>query len=103
VVSATGLILNLIEHEVPHHKLVRLLDLESEKIEIIELCIPEDSKVSGHRILDIEIPERTLLISVLREGTGFVPDADSVLQAGDDILAVLDPAKEEALKQALGL
>ena len=103
VVSATGLILNLIEHEVPHHKLVRLLDLESEKIEIIELSIPEDSKVSGHRILDIEIPERTLLISVLREGTGFVPDADSVLQAGDDILAVLDPAKEEALKQALGL
>jgi hypothetical protein len=49
------------------------------------------------------LAERTLLISVLREGTGFVPDADLVLQAGDDILAVHDPAKEEALKQALGL
>lgn len=103
VVSATGLILNLIEHEVPHHNLVRLLDLESEKIEIIELRIPEDSRIAGRRILDIETPERTLLISVLREGTGFVPDADSVLRAGDDILAVLDPAKEGALKQALGL
>jgi len=103
VVSATGLILNLIEHEVPHHKLVRLLDLESEKIEIIELRIPEDSPIAGKRILDIETPERTLLISVLRDRTGFVPDAESVLLAGDDILAVLDPAKEEALKQALGL
>jgi trk system potassium uptake protein TrkA len=102
VVSATGLILNLIEHEVPHHDLVRLLDLESEKIEIIELCIPEDSPVSGKRILEIETPERTLLISVLREGTGFVPDAESVLQSGDNILAVLDPAKEEALKRSLG-
>jgi len=103
VVSATGLILKLIEHEVPHHKLVRLLDLESEKIEIIELRIPEDSPIAGKRILDIETPERTLLISVLRDRTGFVPDAESVLLAGDDILAVLDPAKEEALKQALGL
>ena len=103
VVSATGLILNLIEHEVPHHNLVRLLDLESEKIEIIELRIPDDSGIAGKRILDIETPDRTLLISVLREGTGFVPDAESVLHAGDDILAVLDPAKEEALKRALGL
>jgi trk system potassium uptake protein TrkA len=103
VVSATGLILNLIEHEVPHHNLVRLLDLESEKIEIIELRIPEDSSIAGKRILDIETPERTLLISVLREGTGFVPDAESVLRVGDDIMAVLDPAKEDALKRALDL
>ena len=99
VVSATGLILNLIEHEVPHHKLVRLLDLESEKIEIIELRIAEDSPVAGRRIVDIETPDRTLLITILREGTGFVPDADSVLQTGDDILAVLDPDREEALKR----
>ncbi len=103
VVSATGLILNLIEHEVPHHDLVRLLDLESEKIEVIELRIPEDSPISGKRILEIETPDRTLLISVLRGGTGFVPDAESVLEAGDDILAVLDPAREDELKIALGL
>lgn len=103
VVSATGLILNLIEHEVPHYDLVRLLDLESEKIEIIELRIPEDSPISGKRILDIETPDRTLLISVLRDGTGFVPDAESVLEAGDDVLAVLDPAREDELKTALGL
>jgi len=102
VVSATGLILNLIEHEVPHHNLVRLLDLESEKIEIVELRIAEDSPVAGRRIAEIETPDRTLLITILREGTGFVPDADSVLEVGDDILVVLDPDREEELKAALG-
>jgi len=102
VVSATGLILNLIEHEVPHHRLVRLLDLESEKIEIIELRVAEDSPVAGRRIGEIETPDRTLVITILREGTGFVPDADTVLQKGDDILVVLDPDREEALKSALG-
>ncbi len=102
VVSATGLILQLIEHEVPHHNLVRLLDLESEQIEIIEVTLREDSPVAGSRIADIPTPDRSLLISVIRDGRGFVPDADSVLMAGDDILAVLDPEQEEHLKEVLG-
>jgi trk system potassium uptake protein TrkA len=102
VVSATGLILQLIEHEVPHHNLVRLLDLESEKIEIIEVRIREDSPIAGKRVAEIQTPERSLLISIIREGRGFVPDADSVLLADDDILAVLDPDQEEALKEVLG-
>lgn len=102
VVSATGLILQLIEHEVPHHDLVRLLDLESAQIEIIEVTIREDAAVAGRRIADIDTPDRTLLISIIRDGKGFVPDADSELRVGDDILAVLDPDQEEALKQVLG-
>ena len=40
-VSATDLILNLIEHEVPGHGLVHLLDLPDEKLEIIEVEVTE--------------------------------------------------------------
>jgi trk system potassium uptake protein TrkA len=31
---------------------------------------------------------------VLRNGTGFVPKADSVIQAGDQVLLILDPGLE---------
>ena len=48
------------------------------------------------------MPEGSLLISVLREGTGFVPNAETVLQAGDEILAVLDPRVEEDLTAYFG-
>ena len=48
------------------------------------------------------MPEGSLLISVLREGTGFVPNAETVLQAGDEILAVLDPTVEEDLTAYFG-
>lgn len=102
VVSATDLILKLLEHEVPHHNLVHLLDLEAEKIEIIEVRLREDSPIAGKKVGEIETPDRTLLISVLREGTGFVPTAESELKVGDDILAVLDPVQEEELKRILG-
>ena len=40
--------------------------------------------------------------SVLRAGKGFVPTADTVLEEGDEILAVLDPGKEDDLKVLFG-
>ena len=102
VVSATDLILRLIEHEVPEYGLVHLLDLPEQRLEIIEMELPGDSKAAGHRVGDLAMPEGSLLISVLREGTGFVPNAETVLQAGDEILAVLDPRVEEDLTAYFG-
>jgi trk system potassium uptake protein TrkA len=101
-VSATDLILRLLEHEVPEYGLVHLLDLQEEQLEIIEMLLGKDSGVNGRRVGDLQMPEGSLLISVLREGKGFVPNADTVLQEGDEILAVLDPGKEEDLKVLFG-
>jgi len=102
VVSATDLILRLIEHEVPEYGLVHLLDLPEQRLEIIEMELPEDSRAAGSRVGDLAMPEGSLLISVLREGMGFVPNAETVLQAGDEILAVLDPRVEEDLTAYFG-
>jgi trk system potassium uptake protein TrkA len=101
-VSATGLILNLIEHEVPEYGLVHLLDFPEERLEIIEMLLEKDSKVAGQRVSDLNMPEGSLLISVLRDGEGFVPGPETVLEPGDEVLAVLDPGKEEDLKDFLG-
>ena len=46
---------------------------------------------------DIALPEGSLIISVLRGGSGFVPKADTVIEAGDEVLLVLDPGFEEAI------
>ena len=102
VVSATDLILRLIEHEVPEYGLVHLLDLPEQHLEIIELLLRDDSRAAGMRVGDLEMPAGSLLISVLRENEGFVPTADTVLEAGDEILAVLDPKLEEDLTAFFG-
>jgi trk system potassium uptake protein TrkA len=41
------------------------------------------------------LPDGALVISVLRDGSGFVPKADTVVEAGDEVLVVLDPGIEE--------
>jgi trk system potassium uptake protein len=102
LVSATDLILRLIEHEVPHYGLVHLLDLPEQRLEIIEMMLPENSRAAGQRVGDLQMPDGTLLISVLRGDEGFVPIADTVLEPGDEILAVLDPSVEEDLTAYFG-
>jgi trk system potassium uptake protein len=98
-VSATDLILRLIEHEVPRYGLVHLLALEEERLEIIELEVSEGAPTVGEQVSDIALPEGSLIISVLREGEGFVPKPDTVIQAGDEVLLVLDPGLEERITE----
>jgi len=49
-ISATDLILRLIEHEVPKYGLVHLLDLPEERLEIIELVVAEDAPAAGEGV-----------------------------------------------------
>ena len=51
----------------------------------------------GQRVADISLPDGSLIISVLRDGAGFVPKPDTVIQDGDEVLLVLDPGLEEAI------
>jgi trk system potassium uptake protein len=96
-VSATDLILRLIEHEVPSYGLVHLLDLRDEQLEIIEVEVVEDAPAAGRKVTEVELPDGSLIISVLRNGKGFVPNADTVIDAGDEVLLVLDPGLEEGI------
>lgn len=99
IVSATDLILRLIEHEVPSYGLVHLLDLHAEKLEIIEIEVAPDAPAAGSAVKDVRLPEGSLIISVLRQGEGFVPKADTVIEGGDEVLLVLDPGLEERIMQ----
>src|ERR671937_1943601 len=96
-VSATDLILRLIEHEVPEYGLVQLLALEEEHLEIIEVEVGEGSDAAGRRVGEVQLPDGSLIISVLRGGAGFVPKADSVIEAGDQVLLILDPGLESQI------
>src|SRR5918912_2410589 len=96
-VSATDLILRLIEHEVPRYGPLHLLDLPQERLEIIEVEVQPGSRAAGKEVKDLGIPEGSLVISILRDGTGFVPLADSVVEEGDEVLLVLDTGLEEKI------
>jgi trk system potassium uptake protein TrkA len=51
----------------------------------------------GENVADIALREGSLIISVLRGGSGFVPKPDTVIEEGDEVLLVLDPGLEETI------
>jgi trk system potassium uptake protein TrkA len=98
-VSATDLILRLIEHEVPRYGFLHLLDLPQERLEIIEIEVAEGSPAAGAMVKDLGLPDGSLAIAILRHGTGFVPLSDSVIEAGDEVLIVLDTGLESKITE----
>ena len=52
---------------------------------------------------DVAMPNGSLVISILRDGDGFVPVADSRIEAGDEVLLVLDVTLEDAITELFTL
>jgi trk system potassium uptake protein TrkA len=88
-VSATGAIMALIEHEVPEHGLIQLLELRKENLEIVEVSIDKHANCKGKRVRSLKLPEGARLISVVRNGKAEIPDEETKLEIGDQELAIL--------------
>ena len=100
-VCAVSNLLGLVEHEVPEQGLVRLLELRKENLEIVEIRIGRNSPVAGKRIGGVRVPDGTRLVSVMRNGRSELCFDSTVLRPGDQVLAVLEPGKEDELHRAL--
>ena len=100
-VCAVSNVLGLVEHEVPEHGIVHLLQLRKENLEIVELQIDRDSPVAGKRVGGLRIPDGTRVISIMRQGRSELAEDSTVLRPGDQLLAVLEPGKEDELRRAL--
>src|SRR5439155_20799236 len=81
-ICATSSIMALVEHEVPEHDLIHLLELRKENLEIVEVQIDRDSPVSGKRVEDLKLPEGARLISVMRDGQAEIAVGSTTLKTG---------------------
>ncbi|HEY7208260.1 MAG TPA: TrkA family potassium uptake protein [Gaiellaceae bacterium] len=100
-ICATSSVISLIEHEVPEHELIHLLELRKENLEIVEIQINRDSPSAGKRVDRLTMPEGARLISVMREGKAEIAVGSTELQPGDQVLAILEPGKEDELRKVL--
>ncbi|MGQ9625823.1 MAG: potassium channel family protein [Anaerolineae bacterium] len=101
-VSSTELILSQIERVIPSQSLVHLLTLRSVGVNFIELEIQPDSPALGRPLRELGIPDDCILPLVVREGKeAIIPYGDTMLKAGDQVIAVTSEASEGTLRQIL--
>ena len=81
--------------------LLARLELRQENLEIVEVRLGRDSPAAGKRIAGLRLPDGSRLISVMRNGRSELCFDATVLRPGDQVLAVLEPGKEDELERVL--
>jgi trk system potassium uptake protein TrkA len=101
-VSSTEVILSQIEQVMPAHALVHLLRLRAVGVSFVEMILQPDSPAIGKPLRSLGLPPDCNLPLVLRNGdTAIVPYGNTMLQAGDHVIAVTTEASERALQTIL--
>lgn len=101
-ISVTNLILEHIEEKISVHPLIRLLPMAEEGMEIVEVRIREASTAVGKPVGELPLPSDSVLALVIRNGQKpQVPDASTILEANDRIIALTSTESEDALRKEL--
>lgn len=101
-VSSTQIILEAIEQEVPTHTLTHLLTFKDKKMELVDIKISPESVTVGKSLRELSLPKGSKVAVIIRkEGKHRLPTSNTVLKAGDQVIALTPPELESELRAAL--
>lgn len=99
-VSAATAVLAQIETTLPEHTVVPLMHLAGSGLEVCDLHVQEGSVAHGTAIRDLQLPDQTVISLVVGvDGAPRVPTPDTVLQSGDELIAVIAEDAEHELRR----
>jgi len=101
VVAVTDLMVQVISHEVETDvgEAVRVALLGRGRVSLLEIEIPEG--VQPKKVIDMGLPDRTILVTVMRGDDVVVPGPYTVVEAGDRVLAVTNVENESTVRDTL--
>jgi trk system potassium uptake protein TrkA len=100
-VSPPHILTALVEEAVTVGDVVRLLKLERGKVSLVELTLDESSKVAGRPMYELRLPLDSAIVAVIRDEHVVIPQPETVLAGGDELLAIARPEVEDDLRNAL--
>jgi trk system potassium uptake protein len=100
-VSPPHVLTALVEEAVTTGDLVRLLRLEGGRASIVEMKLNESSPGTGRALYELRLPPDTAIVAVLREGHVVIPQPETVLAAGDELVALASSESESMLRSMI--
>lgn len=97
-VSATQIILSVIQQEIPEHPFVHLLTLQEGNVGFVQLQLTEASPALGKTMNQLTLPEDTAIPLLIRDGQPVVVHADTQFEQHDKLIAVSTTSQESALR-----
>jgi trk system potassium uptake protein TrkA len=100
-VSTPHLLTALVEEAVSVGSLVRLLQLQGGEARLVEVTLAGDSPADGRSIVELGVPRDATVVAVIRKDHVIVPRGDTILYAGDEVIALVTPDSEAAVTSLL--
>ena len=97
-VNATQVMLSVLEQEIPQANLVPLLRLRNTDVEVVEAIVDSRSRLVGQPLRDLDLPPESSIAVVIRSDSAFFPNGATVLQAGDEVVALTRSMHEPRLR-----
>ena len=99
-ISAATAVLAQLEVDLPEHTLIPLMRLHGSGLEVVDLRVQERSEAAASAIRDLPLPYQTVISLVVGlDGAPRVPTGETVLQTGDEVIAVIAKDAEPELRR----
>jgi len=99
--NSTEIIAKIIEEEASFSDFVSLLSVKRGRLAIVRVDLPKDSPVIDKQVKDVQWPENSVLLSIVRQDDVVVPKGNTILKPGDDVIALTTIGNESQLSNLL--
>ena len=100
-VSATELLMGLIEAELGQSELVRGIAVKASGASLVDDALPELSSLVGQRLDQARLPEGEIVVCIVRGGKSVVPRPDEVVEKGDELIIYSTTLDVERVSQSV--
>lgn len=100
-VSTPHLITSLVQEAVTVGSFVRLMQLKGGKAELVEVTLADNSPARDKQLAELQFPRSATVVAIVRDGRVLVPNKETVLRVGDEVMALITEDAEEAVSKIL--
>ena len=101
-INQADIIGHMVADEMNYQSIMTLMRLSKGEYSIVRVHVDYHSSTVNKSIAQIKLPAQSLLIAVYEDDTLIIPHGETVIRAGQYILALADEAAMEELNQMFG-
>ena len=100
-ISATELLMGLIESELVGSEMVRGVAVKSSGASLVDVALPNLSVLAGRRLKDVALPDGAAIVCIVRRGQPVVPRPEEAILPDDELIVYSRQMDVEEVRRSL--
>jgi trk system potassium uptake protein TrkA len=77
------------------------MDFKGGKAELAEVTLAEESPACNKTLKELKFPRSATVVAIVRDQVVLVPESDTILRAGDEVMVLITEDAETAIQKIL--